>query len=357
MLLGPQMWTIFNDSKFCSSAEAHTHEQPKTYIRYFLMSVDQLKNIVIQRKMSLTGCGADEFTCHDGSCRKMEKRCDGRSNCQDGSDEENCQLIVTFAGYKKFLVPEPVGNENSLIMNISIIIDEIITIDEKNGYFLTKLALIRNWFNPQLKYKNLKKEASKNPMTQDDIEFMWVPWTLLNNVKNEDEVKKTELRDMMTIIPNKEFKFIKDDKTNIQNTRLFDGSENAINYEVQRTVNFVCNFNMKWYPFDTQNCVIEMYHTEDSIFLNPISVNYTGPAELMQHVVKGVRICSLTIRNRPGVAVEVLLGRPLFGSILTVFMPTLILIIISQMVGVFHREYMDMVIGVNLTLLLVLATL
>ena len=33
MLLGPNMWTIYNDSKFCSSAEAHTHELEKTYMR------------------------------------------------------------------------------------------------------------------------------------------------------------------------------------------------------------------------------------------------------------------------------------------------------------------------------------
>ena len=138
---------------------------------------------------------------------------------------------------------------------------------------------------------------------------------------------------------------------------LFEGSKNAINYEVQLTINLICNYNMMWYPFDSQICTVEMYHTEDSITINPISINYSGPTELTQHFVKSVHICSVEIRNRPGAIVEVTLGRPLFGSILTVFMPTFILIILSQMVGVFQRDYLDMVIGVNLTLLLVLATL
>ena len=334
----------------------HTRTKNETHIIGKFVIRDNY-NYLTPRQMAMTGCRDDEFTCHDGSCQKMEKRCDGKSNCRDGTDEENCQTIVTFAGYNKFLVPEPIGTDNLLTINISFIIDEIITIDEKNGYFLVKLTFIRSWFNPQLKYQNLKKEATKNTMTEDDIEFMWIPFSLLNNIKHTDEIKKTEVRDTMFIIPNKEFKFKKGDKTNIQNTMLFDGSENSIQYERTITVNFICNYNMKWYPFDTQKCVVEMYHTEDSITLNPISVNYTGPKELMQHTVKGIFICAVTIRNRPGVVVEIHLGRPLFGSILTVFMPTLILIIISEMVGIFHKEYMDMVIGVNLTLLLVLATL
>ena len=77
----------------------------------------------------------------------------------------------------------------------------------------------------------------------------------------------------------------------------------------------------------------------------------------MSHFVKDVRICPLIIEERPGVIVEVTLGRPLFGTFLSVFVPTCIMLILSQMVRVFHQDYLDMVIQVNLTLLLVLATL
>ena len=48
------------------------------------------------------------------------------------------------------------------------------------------MTYIRNWFNPQLKYQNLKRKAEKNTMTDDDIEFMWVPWTLLNNIEPDN---------------------------------------------------------------------------------------------------------------------------------------------------------------------------
>ena len=79
--------------------------------------------------------------------------------------------------------------------------------------------------------------------------------------------------------------------------------------------------------------------------------------ELTLHRVKGVTFCAATITGKSGAVVEVVLGRPLFGTILAVFIPTCILLVLSQMVRVFGHEHLEMVIEVNLTLLLVLATL
>ena len=53
----------------------------------------------------------------------------------------------------------------------------------------------------------------------------------------------------------------------------------------------------------------------------------------------------------------IILGRPLIGHILTVSIPTIILIVLAHMSKVFSDDYIDMVIQVNLTALLVLATL
>ena len=138
---------------------------------------------------------------------------------------------------------------------------------------------------------------------------------------------------------------------------LFKGSENGIHYEREATVNLICHYNMRWYPFDSQRCTLQMFPLEDSVTLNPTVVNYLGQKELTKHIVKGARICSTTIENKPGVIVEVILGRPLFGTILTVFLPSGIFLMLSQMVKVFSKDYLDMVIEVNLTILLVLTTL
>ena len=58
-----------------------------------------------------------------------------------------------------------------------------------------------------------------------------------------------------------------------------------------------------------------------------------------------------------GIVAEVTLGRPIISNLLTVFVPTVLLITISFTTRFFAEEYIDMVVQVNLTILLVLATM
>ena len=134
----------------------------------------------------------------------MDERCDGKVDCQDLSDEEDCQAFISFPGYNKHLVPPPVGNDSTLKMNISLTINDIISIDENGGYFKTKITLVRTWINTQLTYLNLKKNIAQNQMSSDDIRKMWRPWTVFENMEQLDDYKATDLNDIMIIIPRQE---------------------------------------------------------------------------------------------------------------------------------------------------------
>ena len=112
-LLGKHKWTISNDAPECNEGKPYT-----TFLK-------------------LTGCKEDEFTCDDGQCVKMERRCDqvtGKEpNCRDESDENGCQLIVFKSSYNKNIPPIVNAKDGSAIpadVSISITLMKVVEIEE-----------------------------------------------------------------------------------------------------------------------------------------------------------------------------------------------------------------------------------
>ena len=68
-------------------------------------------------------------------------------------------------------------------------------------------------------------------------------------------------------------------------------------------------------------------------------------------------MCRSRIVEKEAIVTEVTMGRPIMNNLLTVFVPTTLLLLISFAARAFVEDYMDMVIQVNLTILLVLATM
>ena len=86
-------------------------------------------------------------------------------------------------------------------------------------------------------------------------------------------------------------------------------------------------------------------------------VVYEGEKILTKYVVQNISMNVMDLGNTQAVVVEVILGRQLLGVILNVFVPTLVLNIISYSTNFYKDSYFESVIAINLTSMLVLVAL
>ena len=273
------------------------------------------------------------------------------------------RIISVPQGYNKLLVPPPVGGKRKLEVNMSVILVNILEIDIVGGLFRTRHVLDRQWLDPPLSYRNLDKDYRVNLISEDEEEEIWFPTTVFENEISEDDTITFKFNQEYALVRNPENNYEPVGAEEIDNTNMYSGDINKHYLRKEFVTVWMCEFNMKWYPFDTQECSMQykiVNKFSDFAKLVPEKLSYAGPEDLTEYTVKGYTMCNVKFgRNTKfdGVEVRVTLGRPLISNILIVFIPCIILLIICHLVNVFEKNYLDMVIGVNLTALLVLGTL
>ena len=326
LLLGSHVWVVHNDSVECSNEATYT------------------------TNLTLHACNSEHFACENAFCIAMEKRCDAMEDCIDGSDEQDCGKLIRRKGYKKELTPfSETGNDVLVNFSLNILDIEIYEPDEA---FRVRMSFMRSWYDGRLMYKHLKRESERNTLLTEESEAIWYPYLVFNNVRTVEDLKKTEVLDIHEIIPNEDFTHMAKD-----NMHIFKGTDNALSLTKERNVVWKCEYAYHWYPFDTQVCRMEMYGLQMRTDLRPTLLKHNPNITLNCYTLSRIRMCKSTVHKMEAVVAEVTLGRPIISNLLTVFVPTILLVAISFTARFFAEEYIDMVVQVNLTILLVLATM
>ena len=182
--------------------------------------------------------------------------------------------VVLDKDYDKYQHPLDSGKSH-LNLNISVDLSEIREIEEVKGTMIIKFTFTRLWTDNRIKVANV--EDSQTRILPDEKELIWLPWTIFENLKHKQSLLSSDKPNIYLAkkVPSKEL----------------NESRMIIFYERELIGEFMCDYDMFWFPFDSQTCGMKLYQNEDQVHLVLQGLAYRGPKNLEQYSVTGLRMC------------------------------------------------------------------
>ena len=232
--LGRNTWTIIGDSACTKKGSTYTTD------------------------LKLSGCKEDHFTCYDGQCINITKRCDQIPNCKDHSDEKGCQILFLEEGYNMRVPPvDKIEEEMDKIIpvpvNVSLALLKVVNIDEEDHNIEFQIQITLEWKDNRALYHNLKPETYLNALSLTEIQRLWLPLLIYTNTDQQETTRLGVHWEWTTFVSVKrEGNFARSGYDMVDETQIFKGEENTLIMTQSYTHEFQCIYRLERYPFDTQ---------------------------------------------------------------------------------------------------------
>ena len=207
-------------------------------------------------QLKLTGCQDGSFTCDNGQCVAMDKRCNQLTECSDKSDEKDCNLVVLEDSYNKNIPPISSSGEGRILpvqVLVSIDLFSLVRINEERHSIEFQFRITLEWKENRANYYNLKDTESLNILMQEDVERLWLPEVIYENTDQKESTRLGMNWEWVTsVVVKKQGQPTMSDLSSLDEKEIFSGSENSLLVKQIYTHEFQCIYNLKYYPFDTQ---------------------------------------------------------------------------------------------------------
>ena len=276
-------------------------------------------------------------------------------------DEFGCAILHTDDSYMASIPPPSIdpsiSKKAQLHVNMKIL--SILEISEVDNFLSLQFDLGMRWIDPRLTMTNLRHDPKLNFLTEEARKDIWIPEVVFVNTKT----KASSLNDHKAfVVIKREGNYTRSPLSDLHNAYIYQGADNPIEISRVYSQEFICDYHMANYPFDTQTCsaIIAMNGNSDN-FITPImeDLSYLGSVNLAQYVVTSTIFHQNTSSDQSPttILVECTLRRRILSVVLTTFLPTTLICIVSFSTNFFKAFYFEAAVTVNLTSLLVLTTL
>ena len=214
-------------------------------------------------------------------------------------------------------------------------------IQEVAQYLKLKFKLSIQWKDARVSFYNIKPDETMNSLSLEEKKALWIPTIVFFNT--EKQLKSVNDENTSGSIKRSGNGTLIDREVN-EDILVYSGTENEITMARVYSIEFFCEYQMMWYPFDQQVCYMEMLsegELERYVNLLKGGVEFSGKKELTQYYIKSYMMTKKTIRKREAVVISITLGRRLLGTFLTVFFPTILLNVIGYSTNFFKEFFFE----------------
>ena len=183
--------------------------------------------------LMFSNCGQFEFSCSDGTCIPIQKKCDFVPDCWDKGDEINCQLLnnKNMEDYDSNLPDIFLDNEGKIVkkmLKVSVTIKEIKSIEEVKSRYTTTFNLKLEWNDARLTWYDLHEDLDLNILSEEQKKYIWFPKILIANT--EENIVEIPNDSQSKVSVRKNGSLTMSSTEDLQESALYEGKENNIIY-------------------------------------------------------------------------------------------------------------------------------
>ena len=272
------------------------------------------------------------------------------------SDEIDCKITAPGKSYQPFIAPSSQNESDRRVkVDVSVDIVNILNILEIKSIIQVRFFLYLSWHDPRLVFFNLKSDSGLNVLSKEEREGLWLPKLVFSNTA---DMQSTLVDDNAVLSVQRDGQYQVQDITEAENKYLYDGKDNKLVLSRFYNIDFLCNYRMNWFPFDIQECQMVIGikgKGKELINLAIEKLKYLGEDSVNQYVIRTSELVKMEETNQIKVVIK--MDRNLLTIVLTTIVPTVLLNMITYSTTFFKDSHFEAAVAVNLTVMLVLATL
>ena len=307
--------------------------------------------------ISIDSCNNKEYNCDDGSCVDIEKRCNGKFDCADSSDEARCTTIFHPTSYDKSIPPTE-EDGTPLILDLKELSLGINNIEDTKSLINMQFTLITKWRDSRLTFLNIKPKTNFS-ISSKEFESIWSPKFALRKTTEENLIENPSFRNI--IVTTNDNGMSSGIRT-VDHAKTFQGSVVDIILRQLYNVKIICKFDeLPFYPFDENECKFDLFLSsseqgwdfkdsnmkfEKSFHLNPTPYD-VPPYEVKEN--------EATIKETGILTVSLSLKRKFTGVFFQQILPIYLLTWIVYTSCFYYTQMFEAAISVNVTCLLTIS--